>query len=70
MKCETHFSREAIENSCGKILKENSIIGKSWRSEKLFIVKNYIENAYGDVPLKNMIFLVSLSSMCANVLSL
>ena len=31
-KSETHFSREAIENYCGKVLKENSIIGRSWSS--------------------------------------
>ena len=46
-----HFSREAIENYCGKVLKENSIIGRSWKLCKLFIVQNYTENANEDVPL-------------------
>ena len=48
MKSET---REAIENQRGKILKENSIIGRSWSSVKLFIGQNFTENANGDVPL-------------------
>ena len=29
VKSETHFSREAIENESDKVLKENSIIGRS-----------------------------------------
>ena len=35
----------------GEVLKENSIIDRSWSSAKLFIVQNYTENANGDVPL-------------------
>ena len=51
MKSETHFSREAIENYRGKVLKENSIIDRSWSSARLFIVQDYTENANGDVAL-------------------
>ena len=32
-------------------LKENSIIGSSWSSEKFFIVQDFTENADEDVPL-------------------
>ena len=46
---ETHFSREAVKNQRGKVLKKNSIISRSWRSGKLFIVQNYTENANGDM---------------------
>ena len=56
-----------------KGLKENSIIGRSWSSAKLFIVQNYTENANGYGPLtvqKCVTFLVSLRSGCAHVLSL
>ena len=52
MKSETHSSREAIENSRGKVLKEDSIIGRSWSSAKLLILQNYTKNAYGDMPLR------------------
>ena len=45
VKSETQFSREAIENWRGKVLKKNSIIGRSWSSAKLFKVQNYTENA-------------------------
>ena len=51
MKSETCFSREAIENERGKVLKKNFIIDRSWSSAKLFIVQDYTENANGDVPL-------------------
>ena len=34
-----------------KVLKENSIIGRSWSSGKLFIMQNYTYNANGDVLL-------------------
>ena len=40
-----------LEKLCGKVLKENPIIGRSWSSAKLFIVQNYTENANGYVPL-------------------
>ena len=30
---------------------ENSIIGRSWSSVRLFIIQNYTNNANGDVPL-------------------
>ena len=46
VKSKTHFSKER-----GKVLKENSIISKSWSSAKLFIVQNYTENANEDVHL-------------------
>ena len=46
VKSEIYFSREAVENERGKVLKENSIIGRSWKSAKLFIVQ-YTENANG-----------------------
>ena len=52
VKSETHFRTEAIENERGEVLKENSIIGRSWSSAKLFIVQNYTENASEDVSLK------------------
>ena len=38
VKFKTHFSREAIGNYRGKVLKENSTTGSSWSSSKLFIV--------------------------------
>ena len=50
MKSGTYFSREAIENKSGKVLKENSIIGKR-SSGKLFIMQNYTDDANADVPL-------------------
>ena len=34
-----------------KVLKENSIIDRSWSSAKLFIMQNYTDNANGNVPL-------------------
>ena len=52
VKSETHFSREAMKNQRGKVLKENSIIGRGWSSAKLFIVLNYNENPNGHVPLR------------------
>ena len=51
MKYETHFCREAIENQCDKVLKENSIIDRSWSSVKLFIIQNYTDSTNADVPL-------------------
>ena len=48
---EIHFSKEAIENYCGKLLKKNYIVGRSWSSAKVFIVQNYTENTNGDVDL-------------------
>ena len=51
VKSETHFSREAFGNERGKVLKENSIIGRSWSSVKLFITQNYTDNADGNVAL-------------------
>ena len=51
VKSETHFNREAIGEKRDKVLKENSIIGRSWSSGKLYTVQNYIESANGDVPL-------------------
>ena len=35
----------------GKILKENSINDRSWSSASLLKVRNYTENANGDVPI-------------------
>ena len=51
VKSETYFSREAIENYRGKVLKGNSIIGRNWSSAKLFIMQNYNDNANGNVLL-------------------
>ena len=51
MKSETRFSREAIKNQPGKVLKENFITDRNWSSAKLFILQNYTENANEDVPL-------------------
>ena len=36
VESETHFSREAIENQCGKVLKNNFFIGRSWSFAELF----------------------------------
>ena len=36
VKSETPFTRETVENKRGKVLKENSIIGRSWSSPKLW----------------------------------
>ena len=46
-----HFSREAIENQRGKVLKGYSIIGRSWISAKLFMIQNYTDDTNGDLPL-------------------
>ena len=35
----------------GKVLRENSITGRSCRSIKIFIMQNYTDNADGNVPL-------------------
>ena len=43
--------------------------GRIWSSAKFFIVQNYTENANGNVPYC-VIYLVSLSSMCAHAFSL
>ena len=51
VKSETLFSRKIIEIWHGKVLKENSIIDRSWSHAKLLIVKNYTDNANGGVPL-------------------
>ena len=51
MKSERHFCREVIANYHGKVLKENSIIGRSCSSAKLFVMQNYTENANGDMAL-------------------
>ena len=46
VKSGTHFSREAI-----KVLKENSITGRTSSSAKFFIMQSYTGNANWDVPL-------------------
>ena len=51
VKSETHYRKEASKVWLGKVFKENSIIGRSWSSEKLFLMWNYTDNADGDVPL-------------------
>ena len=51
MKSKTHFSIEAINVERVKVLKENFIIGRSWRTAKLFMMQNYTDNTNGDVPL-------------------
>ena len=50
VKSETHFRRGAIKVHRGKVLKKNSIIGKSWKSAKLFIIQNYTDGGNGNVP--------------------
>ena len=35
---ETHFGKEALGNYRGKLLNENSIVGRSWSSANLFIM--------------------------------
>ena len=52
VKSEIHFSREAIKVYRGKVLKKNSIIGRSCSSANLFIIHDYIKNAKEDVPLR------------------
>ena len=42
---------EKLSKSMWQSLRENSIIGRSWSSAKLFIMQNYTENANGDVAL-------------------
>ena len=52
VKSATRFSREAIEaRKANKVLKENSMIDRSWSSAKLFIVQDCTGNANEDVPL-------------------
>ena len=52
VKSATRFSREAIEaRKASKVLKENSMIDRSWSSAKIFIVQDYTGNANEDVPL-------------------
>ena len=51
VKSESDFSREAVENQRGEVLKENFIIGKGWSLAKLFIMRKYTDNANGNVPL-------------------
>ena len=67
MKSEAYFSREFIEHKRGRVLKENSINGRSWSSAKLFIMQNYIDNGNGDVPLTKKMcdILASFNSRCA-----
>ena len=46
-----HFNKESVENSCGKVLKENSIIARGCGFAKLFIMQNYTVNPNGNVTL-------------------
>ena len=46
---KSHFKLEMLVR--GKILKENSINDRSWSSASLLKVRNYTENANGDVPI-------------------
>ena len=57
---------EAIKNQLGKVLKEYSIIGRSWSSAKFLIVQNYTENANENVPLtiENVIHLIFCVKVC------
>ena len=43
--------RHTLVEKHGKVLMENSIIGRSWNSAKLFIMQHFTDNANGDVPL-------------------
>ena len=47
VKSETHFSKEAIDNWRGKVLKENSITGRNWSSAKLFIMQTTLITLMG-----------------------
>ena len=51
VKSKTHFSRGPIYIERGKVLKQNSVIGRSCSSAKLFMMQNCNDNANGDVPL-------------------
>ena len=42
---------EKLSKWTWKVLKENSIIDRSWSSAKLFIMQNYTDNANKNVPL-------------------
>ena len=39
MEFEKHFCREAFKVQRGKVLKENSIAGRTWSSEAFFMLK-------------------------------
>ena len=49
VQLKSYFSDKKKHNQ--QVIKENSINGKSWSSEKLFIMQNYTENANGDMLL-------------------
>ena len=39
------------DKKCGRVLRQNSVTGRSWSSVKLFMMQNYTDSANGDVPL-------------------
>ena len=49
VQLKNSFSDEKITS--GKVLKENSIIGRSWSSFKLFIMESYTDNPDRSAPL-------------------
>ena len=53
MKFETNLVEKMSKFNMvlNKVLKEDSITGRSWSSANLFIMQNYTDNANEDVPL-------------------
>ena len=58
MEFKKNFYRKAVKVERGKVLKENSIAGRTWSSGKLFVLKNNTTIANWNVPLivENLIF--------------
>ena len=58
MESKKNFYRKAVKVERGKVLKENSIAGRTWSSGKLFVLKNNTTIANWNVPLivENLIF--------------
>ena len=48
---KSYFKLEVLIFLSFLLLKENSIIGRSWSSANMFIMQNYIDNAIRNVPL-------------------
>ena len=58
MEFKKNFYRKAVKVERGKVLKENSIAGRTWSSGRLFVLKNNTTIANWNVPLivENLIF--------------
>ena len=58
MESKKNFYRKAVKVERGKVLKENSIAGRTWSSGKLFVLKNNTTIANRNMPLivENLIF--------------